>query len=88
MSPPDQKKRHVELVRELRSHDYRYYVLDDPALSDRDYDALYHELVALEKRHPELQTTDSPTKRIGGELPLGPTDRSARRADDVARQHI
>src|SRR5690606_5941713 len=45
--------------------DYRYYVLDDPELSDRDYDALYAELKALEAKHPELVNPDSPTQRVG-----------------------
>ena len=62
----DIQKRHAELVREIRSHDHRYYVLDDPKLSDRDYDALYRQLVELEAAHPELTTPDSPTQRVGG----------------------
>ncbi|HLV68947.1 MAG TPA: NAD-dependent DNA ligase LigA [Polyangiaceae bacterium] len=59
------RARHEALLREIRAHDYRYYVLDDPAISDREYDALYRELVELEARHPELATPDSPTRRIG-----------------------
>ncbi|MFO7178518.1 MAG: NAD-dependent DNA ligase LigA [Pseudomonadota bacterium] len=59
------RKRHEELVAEIRAHDYRYYVLDDPAISDREYDALYRELVELEKEYPELATPDSPTRRVG-----------------------
>jgi DNA ligase (NAD+) len=60
------KARHAELVREIRSHDHRYYVLDNPVLSDHDYDALYRQLVELEAAHPELVTPDSPTQRVGG----------------------
>ncbi|MCX6030328.1 MAG: NAD-dependent DNA ligase LigA [Chloroflexi bacterium] len=45
---------------------YRYYVLDDPAVSDAEYDALWRELVALETEHPELITPDSPTQRVPG----------------------
>jgi DNA ligase (NAD+) len=60
-------KRHRKLVEEIRSHDHRYYVLDDPLLSDREYDALYAELRDLEQRFPELTTPDSPTQRVGGE---------------------
>ncbi|HEX2877289.1 MAG TPA: NAD-dependent DNA ligase LigA [Polyangiaceae bacterium] len=60
-------KRHRKLVEEIRSHDHRYYVMDDPLLSDRDYDALYAELRDLEQRFPELATPDSPTQRVGGE---------------------
>ncbi|HEX3854383.1 MAG TPA: hypothetical protein VHW01_25650, partial [Polyangiaceae bacterium] len=62
------KKRHDALAAEVRAHDYRYYVLDDPALSDREYDALYAELRALESQHPELKTVSSPTQRVGDEL--------------------
>jgi DNA ligase (NAD+) len=60
------RRRHSELVREIRSHDYRYYVLDDPVVSDAEYDALYRELKGLEERHPELRGPDSPTARVGG----------------------
>lgn len=59
-------KRHAELTEAIRAHDYRYYVLDDPAVSDREYDALYAELRALEAKHPELVTAESPTQRVGG----------------------
>ncbi|MEO8903205.1 MAG: NAD-dependent DNA ligase LigA [Polyangiaceae bacterium] len=62
------KKRHDALVEEIRAHDYRYYVLDDPALSDREYDALYAELRALEQQHAELKSTSSPTQRVGDKL--------------------
>jgi DNA ligase (NAD+) len=58
-------ERHRKLVEEIRAHDHRYYVLDDPLIADRDYDALYAELRALEQRHPELATPDSPTQRVG-----------------------
>lgn len=59
-------ERHRKLVEEIRAHDHRYYVLDDPAISDREYDALYARLRALEAAHPELITADSPTQRVGG----------------------
>jgi len=62
------KKRHEALVAEVRAHDYRYYVLDDPSLADRDYDALYAELRTLESEHPELKSAVSPTQRVGDEL--------------------
>jgi DNA ligase (NAD+) len=62
------KTRHDALVAEIRNHDYRYHVLDDPALSDREYDALYAELRALESEHPELKTSLSPTQRVGDSL--------------------
>ncbi|HYJ09986.1 MAG TPA: hypothetical protein VEX18_13280, partial [Polyangiaceae bacterium] len=58
-------ERHRKLVEEIRAHDHRYYVLDDPQISDRDYDSLYAELRALEQKHPQLSTPDSPTQRVG-----------------------
>jgi DNA ligase (NAD+) len=61
-------ERHRKLVEAVKAHDHRYYVLDDPQLSDRDYDALYAELRALESRHPNLISADSPTQRVGGAL--------------------
>jgi DNA ligase (NAD+) len=61
-SPRD---RHAELVLAVRTHDHRYHVLDDPVISDREYDSLYAELRALEDAHPELVTPDSPTQRVG-----------------------
>lgn len=54
-----------ELRRRIRYHNYRYYALDDPALSDAEYDRLFQELVKLEDAHPELVLADSPTQRIG-----------------------
>ncbi|HVX93977.1 MAG TPA: NAD-dependent DNA ligase LigA [Polyangia bacterium] len=55
-----------ELRAQIAHHDYRYYVLDAPEVSDAQYDALMRELVALEHRHPALLTADSPTQRVGG----------------------
>ncbi len=62
------RDRHATLVREIRTHDYRYHTLDDPAITDREYDALYAELRALELEHPEFVTPDSPTQRVASEL--------------------
>ena len=59
-------ERHDKLVREIAAHDHRYYVLDDPVISDAEYDALYKQLVALEQEYPELKTPHSPTSRVGG----------------------
>ncbi len=53
-------------MREIDAHNYRYYVLDDPSVSDAAFDALLKELRALEAKHPELVTGDSPTQRVGG----------------------
>jgi DNA ligase (NAD+) len=59
-------RRAAELRREIEHHDHRYYVLDDPEISDLDYDGLLNELRDLEAAHPELRTPDSPTQRVGG----------------------
>ena len=57
----------LEALREkIRHHEYRYYVLDDPELSDADFDKLMNELKRLEAEHPALVTPDSPTQRVGG----------------------
>ena len=55
------------MVEELNAANYRYYVLDDPTMDDRDYDLKLRELEELEQAHPELARADSPTKRVGGE---------------------
>jgi DNA ligase (NAD+) len=60
-------QRAEELRKELEYHNHRYYVLDDPEISDADYDALLNELRDLEAEHPELRTPDSPTQRVGAE---------------------
>ncbi|MDX2219525.1 MAG: NAD-dependent DNA ligase LigA [Burkholderiales bacterium] len=57
--------RAATLRRELVEHNYRYHVLDDPVITDAEYDKLFHELVALETAHPELLSVDSPTQRVG-----------------------
>ncbi len=62
----DPANRVRELRERIRHHDYRYYVLDDPEISDADYDALFRELAAVEAAHPELDDPTSPTKRVGG----------------------
>jgi DNA ligase (NAD+) len=60
-----------ERVRELRElleyHSRKYYVEDNPEISDYEYDKLYHELLNLEREHPELITPTSPTQRVGGQ---------------------
>ena len=66
MPPRDPAKRAAKLRREIEQHNHRYYVLDDPVISDPDYDDLMRELTALEEEHPELRTPDSPTQRVGG----------------------
>ena len=66
MAVPDQQR--VEKLREqIDYHNYRYYVLDDPEIPDSEYDRLLRELQALEQKHPELITSDSPTQRVGAQ---------------------
>lgn len=60
--------RAADLREQLAFHNYRYSVLSDPAISDAEYDALFDELDAIEKAHPELVTPDSPTQRVGSDL--------------------
>jgi DNA ligase (NAD+) len=60
------QERITELHALLHEHAHRYYVLDTPVISDGEYDALFQELLALEKAHPELITEDSPSRRVGG----------------------
>src|SRR6186997_1517140 len=57
-----------ELRMQVDHHLYRYHVLDDPEISDVEYDRLYDELEALEEKHPDLVTSDSPTQRVGAPL--------------------
>jgi len=70
MTPPDKAdaaSRIAALRKDIRRHDYQYYVLDAPLIPDSDYDRLFAELQALEAEHPELVTSDSPTQRVGGQ---------------------
>ena len=66
-SATDVGRRVDELRRRLDYHGHRYYVLDEPEISDPEYDALLNELRDLETEHPELRTPDSPTQRVGGQ---------------------
>jgi DNA ligase (NAD+) len=65
MAPREAEKRAALLSREIEYHNYRYYVLDDPEISDAAYDALLKELEGLEQAYPELKTPNSPTQRVG-----------------------
>ncbi len=65
-APGDAQARAAWLREQLNRYSYRYYVLDDPEVPDAEYDRLFRELQALEAAHPELQTPDSPTQRVGG----------------------
>jgi DNA ligase (NAD+) len=64
-------KRIEELRREIRRHDYAYYVRNAPEISDARYDQLLRELLALEQEHPELVTPDSPSQRVAGAVQEG-----------------
>jgi DNA ligase (NAD+) len=64
VSTPDER---IRALREsIRHHEERYYVLNDPEISDEEFDRLLHQLEALEAEHPDLVTTDSPTQRVAG----------------------
>jgi DNA ligase (NAD+) len=64
----DEKQRIEQLRRELHEHNYRYYVQNQPSISDYDFDQLMHELQDLEARHPEMADANSPTQRVGSDL--------------------
>ncbi len=59
------------LRHEIEQHNYRYHVLDDPIISDAEYDRMLRELIDLEAAHPELESSDSPTQRVGGQVSAG-----------------
>jgi DNA ligase (NAD+) len=61
-------RRIQELTKTIDEHNHRYYVLNDPTISDREFDLLLEELIALERSHPDLIATDSPTQRVGGAI--------------------
>lgn len=63
-----EQERIVELRKELHQHNYNYYVLSAPTISDQEFDTLLRELAALEERHPELADPNSPTQRVGSDL--------------------
>jgi DNA ligase (NAD+) len=62
------RERHARLAAEVADHQFRYYVLDAPVVSDGQFDALWRELVELESAHPELVTPDSPTQKVVGKF--------------------
>jgi len=68
MSPFQIKERIDTLVNELNGHNYTYYVLAQPSVSDYEFDKKLKELAALEKQHPEYQYPDSPTQKVGGDI--------------------
>ena len=62
----DPKQRVEELTKLLEKYNYEYYVMDNPSVSDAEYDRLMQELIAIEEAHPELKSPLSPTQRVGG----------------------
>ncbi len=67
MSSKSSLQNQIESLREkIREHDFNYYVMDSPIISDQEYDAIYAKLVKLEEAHPEYLTPDSPTQRVAG----------------------
>jgi len=68
MAVPEGPRRRAESLRRgIEAHNYRYYVLDEPSISDAEYDRLFRELLALEAAYPDLASPESPTQRVGGE---------------------
>ena len=61
-----EKKWYKEMMEDIRHHEYLYYVLDAPELSDAAYDERYRALQAFEREHPDEIAADSPTQRVGG----------------------
>ncbi len=68
MNKEEAKTRIVELSKIIENHNYNYYILTQPTISDYDFDMLLNELIDLEKRFPDLVLPDSPTQRVGGDL--------------------
>lgn len=64
----DEKQRILQLRKELHEHNYKYYVLNQPEISDQDFDFMMHELQDLEAKHPEIADPNSPTQRVGSDL--------------------
>ena len=65
------RHRHADLAEQIAEHNYRYYVLDSPVVSDAEYDGLMRELTKLESEHPDLRTPDSPTQKVGDVVAVG-----------------
>ena len=64
--PAEVRERHGVLAEEITGHRFRYFVLDSPTVSDGEFDKLWHELLAIEEKHPGLVTPDSPSQQVGG----------------------
>ncbi len=68
MTAQEAKKKIEQLTKELNEHNYKYYVLDKPSISDFQFDQMLNELIALEKEFPELLSPESPSQRVGGQI--------------------
>ena len=80
--------RATELRKAIEQHNYNYYVLDRPTITDAEYDRLFRELQDLEQAHPQLRTPDSPTQRVGA-APLAEfAEVRHTHADAVAQQRV
>lgn len=66
----DEKQRILQLRQELHEHNHKYYVLNQPTISDQEFDFMMHELQELEARHPEMADPDSPTQRVGSDISI------------------
>ena len=84
-SPEKQIQR---LRSELDHHNYLYYILAKPKISDQEFDRLMRELIDLETAHPSLITPDSPSQRVGGAAHRCLPHHRACRADDEHRKHV
>ena len=78
----------AQLREELNRHNYLYYVEAAPEISDREFDRMMNRLAELEAAHPELQSDDSPTQRVGGAAAGQLRHRHACGADALDRQHV
>ena len=61
------KKEITELINQINKFDHHYYVLDNPLISDKEYDKLFHDLIELETLYPQFMELNSPTQRVGGQ---------------------
>src|SRR3989338_8580264 len=71
MDKPTAAKKIQRLATEIEEHNYKYYVLDEPSISDKEYDDLLHQLIRLEHQFPEFKNLNSPTQRVGVKIPSG-----------------
>ncbi len=88
MTRAEAKKRIERLAEEIRGHDYRYFVLDQPSIADAAYDRLQRELKELEAEFPDLRPPDSPTLRVGGGMRAAFKKWRLRTGDVVGGDHL